>query len=409
MDFLLLFIAIAALIFTYFQVIVPFAKGEVRLQKKFPFVIRSESQGSKVTSPEIQLSPTGNNLSIPQRLLAFIWNYPTAGGNYVSWAVKESAVLKGDLNFAINKPGLGIAIFSTELALRTFGDNANSRVDGCINWGLSRTQKASPFLMLAEGIEPITSKPEKKTDFRHTLAFSIILARTRKQLNHLQHYVRLTIELQEDGGGWPPGEGVTVSEVFTVFYAAEFLTLCSHINDLSREIRKKAIIARDDAIDWLIRNTNKNSLWKSDVLNYPWDQYFTTAWVLRRLIPLSDISSKSWILCANQAFHSMILGALDPSTWSTTNDLQRFRVEARIASASTIFMNTFKLDNIVSERVTAYLKDWRQRTERTLLDIPEKELDLSTALFLVDSLINPLELKEWGNKVMKMDTANMTV
>ena len=409
MEILNLVLLIAGLVFTYFQVIVPFAKGEVKLQRQFPFVSRSESNVNVVPSPEIQPPPISNGLPLPQRLLAFIWYYPLAGGNHASWAVKESAVLRGELNSASKKPGLGIAIYSTELALKAFGDFADDRVEGCINWGLSRTQPEPPFLMLVEGTEPITSKTEIKTDFRHTLALSIILARTRKHLNHLKHYVQLTLELQEDDGGWPPGEGVTVSEVFTVSYAAELLTLCSQINDLSKEIRQRAVFARDKAINWLIRNASKNKLWKSGVLNYPWDPHFSTAWVLRRLVPLNEISSKSWINCANQALHSMIQGALDPSTWSTTNDLQRFRVEARIASAATISTRTLELDDIVAERVAAYLKDWRQRTEKILFDISDKELDLSTALFLVDSLINPSELKEWGDKVLKMDTANMTV
>ena len=409
MEILTLVLLIAGLVFAYFQVIVPFAKGEVKLQRNFPFVSRSGPNLKVVTSPEIQQSPVRNDLPIPQRLLTFIWNYPLAGENNTSWAVKETAVLRGELKSASKKPGLGIAIYSTELALKAFGDFANARIDGCINWGLSRTQPEPPFLMLVEGTEPITSKTEIKTDFRHTLALSIIIARAQKHLNHLKHYVQLTLDLQEDDGGWPPGEGVTVSEVFTVFYAAELLTLCSQINELSKEMRQRAVLARDKSIDWLIRNANKNKLWKSGVLNYPWDPHFSTAWVLRRLLPLKEISSKSWVHCANQALHSMVLGALDPSTWSTTNDLQRFRVEARIASATTISTRTLELDDIVTERVAAYLKVWRQRTERILLDISDEELDLSTVLFLVDSLIEPSKLKQWGNKVLKMDTAYVTV
>ncbi len=233
---------------------------------------------------------------LPYRLLSLIWNYPLVGGNHTSWAVKESAVLKGELKSASQRPGLGIAIFSTELALKAFGNDAESRIDGCLKWGLSRTQSESPFLMLVEGTEPITSKTEVKTDFRHTLALSIILARTRKHINHLKHYLQLTLDLQrDDDGGWPPGEGITVSEVFTVFYAAEFLTLCNLIEDIPKEMRRKAVLARDKGIDWLINDADQNKLWKSGVLDYPWDSLLSTAWVLRRLVHFKEITSELWL------------------------------------------------------------------------------------------------------------------
>lgn len=58
---------------------------------------------------------------------------------------------------------------------------------------------------------------------------------------------------------------------------------------------------------------------------------------------------------------------------------------------------------IVSERVVAYLNDWEQRTEKILSNISDEQLDLSTALFLIDSLIEPSELKQWAQKVLEKD------
>ena len=411
---LIVVLPIATLIIAYFGAIVPYAKGEVKLHKRFPFVTKKVSdlgkarkpKGFSKKTPDLQIR---NDLPLPQRLLTLIWNYPLAGGNHTSWAVKEGEVLRGDLISASQRPGLGVAIFSTELALKAFCSFATRRINGCINWGLSRTQQDPPYLLLVEGTEPITSKMEIKTDFRHTLALSIILARFGQHLIHLEHYIQLTLEQQRDDGGWSPGEGILISEIFTVLYAAELLTLCSHIKEIPKETRRKAVLSRNKAIDWLIKNTDGNKLWKGDVLEYSWDPLLSTAWVLRRLLPFKEISSGAWLYCSNQAMHSMIQGALNPTIWLTSTHLQRLRVEARIASAATIATRSLGLDAIVSEKVMSYLKDWRIRTEKALSEITDKQLDLSTALFLVDALIDPLKLKEWASRVLKMSTTNMVI
>lgn len=300
-----LVIGFIGLIFAYFQLIVPFAKGEVRLKGEFPFVTRAEEDSTH----KKKVDETHAREPLPFRLLSLIWNYPLAGGNQSSWAVKESSVLRGDLKSAIEKPGLGIALFSTELAIAVFGEPAKSRIDACINWGLSRTQSEPPYLMYVE--DPITSNPNLATDFRHTLALSIILARTQQHMSHLTHYLRLTLDSQREDGGWSPGNGITVSEEFTVLYAVELLTLCHDIESLPKESREKTDFARKRAIDWVIRHSEKNALWKTGVFNYPWGSLHMTAWVLHRLVPLIELSNESWIECVRQSLSSMIQGAVD--------------------------------------------------------------------------------------------------
>jgi hypothetical protein len=62
----------------------------------------------------------------PRSLLDFIWAYPLAGEAEASWAVKEGETLQGNLGTARERPALGVAIVTTELALLAFGDSARA-------------------------------------------------------------------------------------------------------------------------------------------------------------------------------------------------------------------------------------------------------------------------------------------
>ncbi|MFZ1547247.1 MAG: hypothetical protein WAT12_09125 [Candidatus Nitrotoga sp.] len=62
-----------------------------------------------------------------------------------------------------------------------------------------------PYMLLVEFFDPITSEIAKRPDFRHTLAFAIILTRTRKLDSYLNEYLKLTIKTQN-----PDGVGIQV-------------------------------------------------------------------------------------------------------------------------------------------------------------------------------------------------------
>jgi hypothetical protein len=118
--------------------------------------------------------------TLPIKLLSFIWQYPEHGRNHVSWAVKDSLVLRGQLENAREKPGLGVAIVITELALKIFGNKANSRIDGCVTWAQANALASPPHLLKGTHSYSSDSREEIVPDFRHSIAFAIILARTGK-------------------------------------------------------------------------------------------------------------------------------------------------------------------------------------------------------------------------------------
>ncbi len=330
------------------------------------------------------IEPGQQNLQ--NKLLLYFWNYPTAGIIESSLAVKESAVFRGDLIYAREKPGLGSAIISTELALKYFGNLSESRIDGCISWALSNTQNNYPRFIIAEFIDPITSLMIKKPDFRHTLAFAIILARTGKLFPLLKEYLQVVLETQRDDGGWAPGEGVTISELFTVLYGLELLHLCSQNDNLSAIEIRHCINSRDRAALWFINNSTDDGLWVSGVMKeYSWDDIVSTAWVLHRIANI-NISISGWDECIVSAAHTMITRARLQEQWIHTPDIQRFRVESRIAAATVKILKLNFLPYDIEEHLNLYLNNWKRKTASFLRGLPDSELDLSTVLFCLEGL-----------------------
>ena len=346
--------------------------------------------------------------SVETQLLSLIWSYPLIGENEASWAVKESAALMGDLGTAREKPGLGVAIITTELALAAFGDAADSRIDLCISWGVGHAEKHPPFRMQVVIREPIHyEKVEVKVDFRHTLAFAIILARTRKQHNYLVSHLRLALEKQNRDGGWPSDSVATVSPVFTAFYGVELLHLAFSNPDVPADIRNVIPTARAKGLKWLMDQRGSDGLWSSSVLrDFAWDRAFAAAWVLHRLAPTVNVGVKDWQQCLDDATYAMVQQALDPKTWVGSTEAQRHRVEARIAAAASRVSQIVELSPRSLEVTRLYRGSWRERAHDWLSRLPSDEIDVGTAAFLVYGLVPEEQLPEWGQEVLKAEARN---
>jgi hypothetical protein len=405
MEIIILVLSIVAVVIAYFQLMVPISKGEVVIKKKFPFIFRPDSTSiSKDDYFESYLKPRYEKLTNAERILSYIWYFPLGKGNQVSWAVKESQILLGNLVKARESPGLGIAVFSVEFGLDIFGQLSFERIENCISWALIKTQKEAPFLLQVELTDPITTKKEIKTDFRHTLALSIVLSKSRQKPTYLIEYVKLALELQEDDGGWPPGSGDTVSEVFTVLYALELLLLNQNNNLLDNNTRRKINPSIEKSIDWLITNLNKEFLWESGVLkDYAWDPLLATSWVIRRLLSLHlEQFNKEWLHKINLAAQALVKLTTENSTWIKSDDLQKFRVESRVASAIYECLKEKYYDDISVELFNAYLKDWKRRTNSFLTNLQFDDFDLSTALFLAKPLIGYENFSKIKDKILAM-------
>jgi hypothetical protein len=334
------------------------------------------------------------------RLLSLLWHYPEGGGNRVSWAVKESGVLRGLLENAKEEPGLGIAIVTTELALEVFGAEANSRIDGCVTWALANSLPVFPYLLKGKESDSRTSKEKVVPDFRHSLAFAIILARTGKLVDRVSTYLHHALSMQNPDGGWPEGEGRTISEVFTVLYAIEFLSLCGGREQLPNDIRSQAISSRERAVQWLLSNTCERGMWKSGVLSeYVWDDVVTTAWILHRLAPIKGIAAQSWDDGVSQASLNMVSKVGDPATWRGCPDVQRFRAESRVAASVSSVLATRRSASSDLESLRIYLSDWRRRVQVLAEKIPDPDLDVGTAAFVLRGLYSTNEMRRWVEKV----------
>ena len=244
------------------------------------------------------------------------------------------------------------------------------------------------------------------SDFRHTLAFAVILARAKKQYSYLEPYLTLTLESQLSDGGWPPGAGVTLSEVFTVLYAVELLDLASADDALAPEIREDALLARDRGFGWLSAHRGRNGLWESGVLSeYPWDGVLTTAWIVHRLCPTWRVQVLGWRTCLEQVLSNMLRQSLDERTWNRSDTFERQRVEARVAAAAARAERAVELAPRSKDLVRVYLSAWRDRATMWARDLADSDLDLATAVFLLCGLYETAELQDRIKSVLTAEVS----
>jgi hypothetical protein len=351
-----------------------------------------------------RLRRTGSG-SIKSRLLSFIWHYPLLGENEGSWAVKESAVLNGDLGTAREKPSLGVAIVTTELASIAFGEAAQARVDLCVAWALAHAERTAPYQMVDESRDWIHYEQlEPKPDFRHTLAFAVILARTRKQYEVLTSHLRLALKRQREDGGWPADSVRTISPVFTAFYGVELLHLAVSDPEIPAELRKEIPERRAKAIKWLMNNRDNDGLWPSGVFpDSEWDRSFATAWVLHRLVMTASVTVDGWHECLDGAALAMIQQTIDPKTWAGSSESQRYRVEARVGAAAARVVRIPGLSSRCLEACEVYLHSWEQRAKEWIKRLGMEGIDVGTASFLLYAMTSDKELAMLGSAILESD------
>ncbi len=336
--------------------------------------------------------------SIGDRLLQILWLYPEPGELSACWAVKESDVIRGNLDLAQQQPGLGIAIMSTEAAIHAFGDHAAEKLEGVVAWGMGKAQADKPNLVLTK--DPRTSD-ETLPDLRHTLALAIILARTRKHIARLRQYVEFALSKQRpQSGGWPQGEDVMGSELFSSVYALELIGLCIEEYTEWTTLLERSRKAIFDGTNWLCNEHTNTGVWTSRLFGGAlWEPLWATAWVLRRLTPINSIHSSNYAHHASQAMQRLIQCASNPATWEGTPEDQRFRVEARVASAVAVGMKKLATEDATRDQANTYMFVWRRRANRLIGKMKDQEIDLATALFLLDSLVDQKKLNQIGQRV----------
>lgn len=351
--------------------------------------------------------PQVETVDLKASLAEFLWSYPTTEGEpaRASWAVKESAVLKGELGRARDEPGLGVAIVTTELATAVFGSVAEPHVDGCISWAAARAENSEPYRILARDrktIDDLQAPPQ--VDLRHTFAWAVILARSGRYRSYVKSHLNLVLGTQaREHGGWPEQDAAaTLSAVFTALYAVEFLHLVETDHDLlAADERHAAASAKASGIGWLM-NQRHQGLWSSGVLaEFAWDRVHATAWTLHRLLHTADAPVDGWRNCLDEALFMMLQQARNDGTWVGSPRDQRHRVEARIAAAA----HRCKAQEWVSGRTrdTAdlYLRVWRPSAEKWVraLDLA-RQMDIATAAFLIGGMVPPAGLADFGRSTV---------
>jgi hypothetical protein len=230
--------------------------------------------------------------AVGPRLLSFIWEYPKLGEPQSSWGVKESSVLRGHMEQAILHPGLGVSIATTQLAEGLFRGTPPIAESTAVSIGPSEGYIPSTSTCSSlKSHDQIEGRWVPKPDFRHTLAFGVILARFEKREAHVAHYRQLALRKQRKDGGWPKGQGPTKSELFSAIYAIELLDLCIANGRLNPRSCRATERARDRGREWIAALPRWRGLWTCGVLNDIGplcDAVVATSWVLRRSVTALD-------------------------------------------------------------------------------------------------------------------------
>ncbi|HKQ03871.1 MAG TPA: hypothetical protein VJ464_01970 [Blastocatellia bacterium] len=328
-------------------------------------------------------------------LLQKIWEFPEANGSRASWAVKESLVLRGELTKAIEQPGLGIALFTTELAGEVFGDKAKDKIHSCVDWGLKQAMTSDRHLISGEIISGITGRITSNLDFRHTIALAILMARSGLYRDHQEHYLRMVLDSQCDDGGWPSEFDTKTSELTSTVYTVEYVGICSRLFE-------NPPLSLNDPLrsgqDWLIRCSMPNGGWATRIFEKEsWDQLWSTAYILQRLLASDLPAYPEW----SQALRFATASLLQKSSEAKYADPKlQLRVEARVAAALSCSLIVGTISPLLRESAEAWLHEWKRRFLHTLQHVPSRECDLATATFASRALLKGKNYREIGDSVL---------
>lgn len=368
-------------------------QGEIELGPKPPFFRRlgrlnSETlEEPRLSSPRIT---TDQSESVIAHLRDLILSYPTEGSQ-ASWAVKESRILKGDLQGAISSPGIGTAVLAVEFALQNRNESVGERIHACLQWGLAQTDKEEPHLFAGRVFDDATSQSLINTDYRHTFAFAVLLTITGELPAYTNIYLQLLLDRQNADGSWSAhgGDG-EAGEIFTVLYALDFLCISISkglIKDRQLDLGRKSI---NSGFEWLTRHlcssSDGNKLWSGGFLEERWDDIVATAWVLYRLTRHISMAPPGWNEVAETAMISMLTKATHEDTWRSTDDIRRFRAESRVAAAVSFSLDRLDLADSNRERAQSFLRVFSKQSISRLSKFPLTPCDIATAGFLLIAL-----------------------
>ncbi|MBC8193677.1 MAG: hypothetical protein H8E18_14920 [FCB group bacterium] len=304
------------------------------------------------------------------KLLKYFWSYPNPETSRASWAVKENLVLKGKLKEAEENPGMGLALLSTELAMKVFGKTASrKKVEGCISWAASRYPVEQPVN---------TSAPE----FSQRLAFGIVQLRAGSVLPSFNSFMESAFNISENG--WFLDECTKKTSVFTVLYAAEILDLYA---PKVLETKKKGVYIgrKESVLSWLY--AQNRGMWGTGGI-FPGaellDKLVTSAWIMVRLTNFAALPQTKWPILLQETMINMLDGAAKSETWLGVDPALRFRIEARVAAAASMFIQKYTGHHSI-DFAEKYLDDWKVRREAN--DLDESKYDLATVIAVLQGLL----------------------
>lgn len=371
----------------------------------------------KKVNSDIISQPNNDNCNLEvlgKILLNNFWSYPDRGGVYASWSVKESKVLCGLYEEATKMPGLGISIFSVELACKAFTGEYDQKVSHLLSWVNQNIQNYPPYYMLVESWDEITGFPRGKIpDFRHTVALAVILSRVHPSDNRLNSYLKLVLDKQSEDGHWSEDGIKNSAEMYTVLYSIEFLALARHNIHIDKEYKRVASDSVTLALEWLFDSRTEENLFSGMPLTKDWEPLISSAWVIRRLSSIKMYIDQKWLDRLSATVSSILECLHHTDAMLGLSEYHKFVIQTRIASALTVYMQADLLEGVLYDKVKTYLRDWKKIVksicnkinDRKMLELNIsscEDIDLATSIFLIDSVLEPSSQKKYAIEILKL-------
>jgi hypothetical protein len=350
---------------------------------------------NRYSDPQLAPLPFSDRYQCVKLLLRNLWKFPESGGAQSSWAVKESDTLRGMIERATQRPGLGIALFTTELASEVFGAKAQPKIRASVDWGVSRAAVSPPYLLAEDSLDSITGRIIKKSDFRHTLALAILMIRSGSHVEHQKHYLLMALENVCSDGGWPAVIGSKDSDLPATAYAVEYLAASARSDSTTQYDLADTLKSGQE---WLILAASADGGWSTGIFaDTSWDHIWSTAYLLPRLLSMQIPLFPEWTHTMIEAAEAILRGT---NTVSYTDARLQFRVEARIAAALTRVIQERLLPVIRQDAAESWLHQWEIRFLETLREMPAKDCDLATTTFACRALLKDMDWRRIGNEVL---------
>jgi hypothetical protein len=193
--------------------------------------------------------------------------------------------------------------------------------------------------------------------------------------DEVAYYANAVCERQQADGGWPASIGDAASDYSCTAYAIELLMA------LDPEANAQRI---HHARQWFESVECPGGGWIHGLFDgAPWERAWTVGYLVQRLAVGGVLKTPIWQSLVRRAVEAMLA---DANALSYSDNLQRWRVEARIAAGLQAAIRAGIPPAPLLLAASLWLDRWRDRAVDVATRLRDADVDLATATFLIAGL-----------------------